>query len=62
MILDTLFHTYKVIAAGERFRQEMIDSGMVQKIMRSLTLDDDDVRYWSVLCINTVAAQGEIVV
>ncbi|KAI7884559.1 ARM repeat-containing protein [Lichtheimia hyalospora FSU 10163] len=61
-ISRVVLRTIKYMAYGqaaERFRQEMIDSGMVQKIMRSLTLDDDDVRYWSVLCINTVAAQVE---
>ncbi|KAI7854060.1 armadillo-type protein [Circinella umbellata] len=59
-ISRVVLRTIKFMAYGQdNFRQEMVNSGMVKKIMRGLTLDDDDVRYWSILCIHAVAAQWE---
>lgn len=43
---------------AEKFRQGMVRSAMVYKIMQSLKLEDDDVRYWAILCIHAVAAEG----
>ncbi|KAI9244676.1 hypothetical protein BDA99DRAFT_528851 [Phascolomyces articulosus] len=59
-ISRVVLRTIKFMAYGQdNFRQEMVNSSMVKKIMRGLTLDDDDVRYWSILCIHAVAAQLE---
>ncbi|KAI9314574.1 hypothetical protein BX666DRAFT_2029445 [Dichotomocladium elegans] len=55
-----VLRTIKFMAQGhEKFCLEMIHSDMVKKIMRSLKLEDDDVRYWSVMCISAVAPQVE---
>ncbi|KAI9019287.1 armadillo-type protein [Phycomyces nitens] len=55
-----VLRTVKFMAYGQdKFKQEMIHSGMVKKIMHCLTLDDDDVRYWAILCIHTVSGQVE---
>ncbi|KAL0080981.1 hypothetical protein J3Q64DRAFT_1701502 [Phycomyces blakesleeanus] len=54
-----VLRTVKFMAYGQdKFKQEMIHTGMVKKIMHCLTLNDDDVRYWAILCIHTVSGQG----
>ncbi|KAL0073218.1 armadillo-type protein [Phycomyces blakesleeanus] len=55
-----VLRTVKFMAYGQdKFKQEMIHTGMVKKIMHCLTLNDDDVRYWAILCIHTVSGQVE---
>ncbi|KAI8083959.1 uncharacterized protein B0P05DRAFT_535605 [Gilbertella persicaria] len=50
----------KFMAFGQdKFRTEMVRTGIVKKIMHCLSLDDEDVRYWAVLCIHVVAGQVE---
>ncbi|KAG0182048.1 hypothetical protein DFQ29_006028 [Apophysomyces sp. BC1021] len=59
-IARVVLRTVKFMAYGqETFRQEMVHTGMVKRIMHCLTLDDDDVRYWATLCIHAVAGQVE---
>ncbi|KAI8639010.1 hypothetical protein BD408DRAFT_485133 [Parasitella parasitica] len=59
-ISRVILRTIKFMAFGqEKFRREMVRSGMVKKIMHCLSLDDDDVRYWAILCIHVVAGQVE---
>ncbi|KAF7728688.1 hypothetical protein EC973_005725 [Apophysomyces ossiformis] len=59
-IARVVLRTVKFMAYGqETFRQDMVHTGMVKKIMHCLTLDDDDVRYWATLCIHAVAGQVE---
>ncbi|KAI8370486.1 uncharacterized protein BYT42DRAFT_582594 [Radiomyces spectabilis] len=59
-ISRVVLRTVKFMAYGqEKFRQDMVRAGMVKKIMHCLTLDDDDVRYWAILCIHAVAGQVE---
>ncbi|KAI7904924.1 uncharacterized protein BX663DRAFT_501050 [Cokeromyces recurvatus] len=59
-ISRVILRTIKFMAYGQdKFRREMVRSGMVKKIMRCLSLDDEDVRYWSILCIHVVAGQVE---
>lgn len=59
-ISRVILRTIKFMATGqESFRQEMVRSGIVKKIMNCLSLDDEDVRYWAVLCIHVVAGQVE---
>lgn len=38
----------------------MVRTGLITKIMHCLTSDDDDVRYWAVLCIHESAGQGNV--
>jgi hypothetical protein len=58
-ISRVILRTIKFMAHGhDRFKQEMVRSGMVTKIMHCLSLDDGDVRYWATLCIYAVAGQG----
>ncbi|KAI7867038.1 hypothetical protein BDF14DRAFT_1807873 [Spinellus fusiger] len=55
-----VLRTVKFMAYGqEKFRKDIIRSGMVKKIMHCLTLEDDDVRYWAILCLQVVAGQVE---
>ncbi|KAL7326104.1 hypothetical protein PS15p_208492 [Mucor circinelloides] len=59
-ISRVILRTIKFMAFGqEKFRREMVRSGMVKKIMHCLSLDDEDVRYWAILCIHVVAGQVE---
>ncbi|KAI9480390.1 MAG: hypothetical protein EXX96DRAFT_562409 [Benjaminiella poitrasii] len=59
-ISRVILRTIKFMAFGQdKFRREMVRSGMVKKIMRCLSLDDEDVRYWTILCIHVVAGQVE---
>ncbi|KAI8091717.1 hypothetical protein BDF21DRAFT_410072 [Thamnidium elegans] len=59
-ISRVILRTIKFMVYGQdKFRHEMIRSGMVKKIMHCLSLDDEDVRYWAILCIHVVAGQVE---
>lgn len=59
-ISRVILRTIKFMAYGQdKFRHEMVRSGMVKKIMHCLSLDDEDVRYWAILCIHVVAGQVE---
>lgn len=59
-ISRVILRTIKFMAYGQdKFRHEMVKSGMVKKIMHCLSLDDEDVRYWAILCIHVVAGQVE---
>ncbi|KAI9262013.1 armadillo-type protein [Sporodiniella umbellata] len=55
-----ILRTIKFMAYGQdKFLQEMVRSGMVKKIMHCLSLNDEDIRQWAVLCIHVVAGQVE---
>lgn len=59
-ISRVILRTIKFMAYDQdKFRHEMVRSGMVKKIMHCLSLDDEDVRYWAILCIHVVAGQVE---
>jgi hypothetical protein len=59
-ISRVILRALKFMAAGpEAYRQEMVRSGIVKKIMHCLSLDDEDVKYWAALCIHVIAGQVE---
>ncbi|KAI9290273.1 hypothetical protein BC943DRAFT_10443 [Umbelopsis sp. AD052] len=59
-ISRVVLRTIKFMAHGqEQFRLEMVRTGLITKIMHCLTSDDDDVRYWAILCIHDCAGQVE---
>ncbi|KAI9302216.1 hypothetical protein BJ944DRAFT_290330 [Cunninghamella echinulata] len=59
-ISRVILRTVKFMAYGhESFRQGMVKTNIVKKIMHCLSLEDDDVRYWAILCIHAVAGQVE---
>lgn len=58
-ISRVILRTIKFMAAGQdKFLQDMVRSGMVKKIMHCLSLNDEDVKQWAILCIHVVAGQG----
>jgi hypothetical protein len=58
-ISRVILRTIKFMAYGQdKFLQEMVRSGMVKKIMHCLSLNDEDIRQWAILCIHVVAGQG----
>ncbi|KAI8371916.1 hypothetical protein BD560DRAFT_395831 [Blakeslea trispora] len=59
-ISRVILRTIKFMAFGQdNFRSEMVRSGIVKKIMHCLSLDDEDVRYWTILCLHVFAGQVE---
>ncbi|EIE77637.1 hypothetical protein RO3G_02341 [Rhizopus delemar RA 99-880] len=59
-ISRVILRTIKFMAYGQdKFLQEMVRSGMVKKIMHCLSLNDEDIRQWAILCIHVVAGQVE---
>ncbi|ORE22672.1 ARM repeat-containing protein [Rhizopus microsporus] len=59
-ISRVILRTIKFMAAGQdKFLQDMVRSGMVKKIMHCLSLNDEDVKQWAILCIHVVAGQVE---
>ncbi|KAI8333176.1 armadillo-type protein [Chlamydoabsidia padenii] len=59
-ISRVVLRTIKFMAYGdETFRQGMVKTNIVKKIMHCLTVNDDDVRYWAALCVHAVASQVE---
>jgi hypothetical protein len=43
----------------DNFRLEMVRTGLITKIMHCLVSEDDDVKYWAVLCTHEAAGQGK---
>jgi hypothetical protein len=37
----------------------MVRTGLTTKIMHCLASEDDDVRYWAILCTHEAAGQGK---
>ena len=59
-ISRVILRTIKFMAFGQdSFRGDMVQSGIVKKIMHCLSLDDEDVRYWAILCLHVFAGQFE---
>ncbi|ORZ25938.1 hypothetical protein BCR42DRAFT_314848 [Absidia repens] len=59
-ISRVVLRTIKFMAYGdESFRQGMVKTNIVKKIMHCLAINDDDVRYWATLCVHAVASQVE---
>ncbi|ORX61318.1 hypothetical protein DM01DRAFT_1280621 [Hesseltinella vesiculosa] len=59
-ISRVVLRTIKFMVYGQdAFRQNMVESNIMKKIMQCLNLEDDDVRYWATLCIHAVASQVE---
>ncbi|KAI8070067.1 hypothetical protein BC940DRAFT_296883 [Gongronella butleri] len=59
-ISRVVLRTIKFMVYGQdAFRQSMVESSIMKKIMQCLNLDDVDVRYWATLCIHAVASQVE---
>ncbi|KAI8329366.1 hypothetical protein EDC96DRAFT_529431 [Choanephora cucurbitarum] len=59
-ISRVILRTIKFMAFGQdNFRSDMVQSGIVKKIMHCLSLDDEDVRYWAILCLHVFAGQFE---
>lgn len=53
-----VLRTLRYMAYGhEEFQQELIRSGATKKIMRCLSHDDEDVKYWCILCIHALASE-----
>ncbi|KAG2179124.1 hypothetical protein INT43_001974 [Umbelopsis isabellina] len=59
-ISRVVLRTIKFMAHGQdKFRLEMVRTGLITKIMHCLVSEDDDVKYWAVLCTHEAAGQVE---
>ncbi|KAM3582119.1 hypothetical protein VKS41_005548 [Umbelopsis sp. WA50703] len=59
-ISRVVLRTIKFMAHGQdNFRLEMVRTGLITKIMHCLVSEDDDVKYWAVLCTHEAAGQVE---